>query len=307
MRALRLTKFIIVSVLFLTSKTAFSQVEVLKKWTDEGGEHRAYFVYRDSDVEHLTEMSQVIGKAWTLSKVELVSIDEYLSLETKTGDFTMLMGISHTTMTSQNGVASNFVDLYLDVRVQSEVRQEILGRITLSPNGQTVYDVCRGPESLEQVVYNQYKNDSNFSWNFPYLSAGLSTVATALTDGELISIKENVKDPDLTNIRNTVLYVGDAVNTEQNRFNGKDSESDQRESITKAYPHKFEIVSNETINSKYLGDELEYLFMSQKFGHGKYLIVINVKENKIVYTKLEKGRYNFSAKDMKELSARMGK
>ncbi len=139
------------------------------------------------------------------------------------------------------------------------------------------------------------------------MSAGLATVANALTDGELISIKENVKDPDLTNIKNAVLYVGDAVNTEQNRFNGKDSESDQKESIAKAYPHKFEIASNETINSKYLGDELEYVFMSQKFGRGKYLIVINVKENRIVYTKMERGRYNFSAKDMKELSARMGK
>ncbi len=289
------------------SETAFSQVEILKKWVDEGGEHQAYFVYRDSDEAHLTEMEKVIQNAWTLSKVTMVSIDDYLSLETKNGDFTMLMGISHTTSYSENGVASNFVDLYLDVRVQSEVRQEVLGRITLSPNGQTIFDVCRGPESLEQVIYNQYKTDANFSWNFPYLAAGLTTVVKALSNEELMTIKEDIKNPDLPNIKNTVLCVSDAVNVEQNRFNGKDSQSDQTEPIAKAYPHKFEIVSNETINSKYLNGELEYLFMSQKFGKGKYLIVINVKENQIVYIKQEKGRYNFSAKDMKELSARMGK
>lgn len=298
---------ILFAALSAAAVTAFSQVEVLKKWTDEGGDHRAYFVYRDSDEGNLEEMTKVIEKAWPLSKVELVSIDEYLSLETKKGDFTMLMGISHMTSYSQNGVASNFVDLYLDVRVQSDVRHEVLGRITLSPNGQTIFDVCRGPESLEQVIYNQYKTDANFSWNLPYLSAGLATVARALSNEELLEVKEDVKNPDLPNVKNALLYVGDAVNTEQNRFNGKDSQSDQKEGITKAYPHKFEIASNEIINSKYLNGELDYLFMCQKFGKGKYLIVINVKENQLVYTKLEKGRYNFSPKDLKELSARMGK
>ena len=177
----------------------------------------------------------------------------------------------------------------------------------LSPNGQTVFDVCRGPESLEQVVYNQYKYDSNFSWNFPYLSAGLATIVRALTEGEMIKVNEDFKNPDLPNIKNATLYISDAVNIDQNRFNGKDSELDKKESITKTYLHKFEILSDKEINSKFLNDEIEYLFMSQKAGIGKYLIVINVKENKLVYIKLEKGRYNFSAKDLKELSAHMGK
>ncbi|MGV3611023.1 MAG: hypothetical protein ACO1N0_08745 [Fluviicola sp.] len=308
---MKLTGFMLLFIsLFAASETAFSQVQVLKKWTEEESADNvmAYFVYRDSDQENLDDLEKVISKVWTLSKIELISIDEYLSLETKKGDFTMLMGITHDIYYSQNGVASNFVNLYLDVRVQSDVRQEILGRISLAPNGQTIYDVCRGPESLEKVIYSQYKTDANFSWNYAYISAGLATVVDALTEGKLITeIKDDVKNPELATIKSAVLFVGDAVNTEQNRFSGKDSYSDQKDAIAKAYLHKFEIASDKTINEKFINNELEYLFMCQKFGKGKYLIVINVKENRIIYTRIEKGRYNFSAKDLKELSARMGK
>jgi hypothetical protein len=296
--------------MFFASQPVLSQVQVLKKWSQEEGSPNptAYFVYRDSDEENLANLAKAIGKVWTLSKIELVSIDEYLGLETKKGDFTMLIGITHDIMYSQSGVASNFVNLYLDVRVQSDVRQEVLGRISLAPNGQTIYDVCRGTESLEKVIYNQYKADGNFSWNYAYLSAGLATVVGALTEGELITeIKDDVKNPELANIKSAVLYVGDAVNTDQSRFTGKDSYSDQKEAIAKAYPYSFEIVSAQAINEKFINEELDYLFMCQKFGKGKYLIVINVKENRIIYTRIEKGRYNFSAKDLKELSARMGK
>ena len=195
---MKLTGFVLAfaSVLF-TSGIVFSQVQVLKKWTEEEGNSNAmaYFVYRDSDEGNLVELAEVISKAWTLSKVELVSIDEYLSLETKKGDFTILMGITHQVSYSQNGVASNFVDLYLDVRVQSDLRQEVLGRIALAPNGQTIFDVCRGPESLERVIYDQYKTDANFSWNYAYLSAGLAAVAEALTEGNLVEeIKEVVRN-----------------------------------------------------------------------------------------------------------------
>ena len=58
--------------MFFASQPVLSQVQVLKKWSQEEGSPNptAYFVYRDSDEENLANLAKAIGKVWTLSKIE---------------------------------------------------------------------------------------------------------------------------------------------------------------------------------------------------------------------------------------------
>jgi hypothetical protein len=205
-----------------------------------------------------------------------------------------------------SGPTSNFVDFYLTLSQKTEKGYTVLSNSSLSISGPTMVDVCRTGKSPEEIIYNQYKTATVFSWNFAYLGTIMHTVSSKLPDGKIYSSIDN-PDGDLSGLKEKKLYITDAIEIKQNRFNGSEKTIDQKAAVDKAYDYAHEIVSNEKLNDLITSGEKGYVFMFQKIGRGKVSIVLDLSTMEIIYHNREYNQYAFDKKDISRLNKAIAK
>ena len=283
-----------------------TQISVTPKAVVESDDSKTIFVYRQSDEDHLDDLTKVIADNWKYNTIELMSLDEFKNYETNVNDLFFIINYTYATTnyTYFGGepamVHSNYVDFYLALFQKMENGDSLLSQSSLSVSGPTIGDVCKTNKKPEEIITNQYTSSTVFSWNFAYLGTILNTVSTKLQDGADYKFVEN--NANLNPLKTKKLYVSDAVNIEQNLLNGKEKTVDFQKDIDKSYDYEFEIVTTKKINDLVISGEGGYLFMFQKVGHGKELIVIDLSKMEIIYQKMVSRKYNFDKSDISDLN-----
>ncbi|MES2557296.1 MAG: hypothetical protein V4604_14170 [Bacteroidota bacterium] len=288
---------------------------------------KTIFVYRDSDENSLDKLKKVLDDNWSYNEIELMSIDDFANLEMKENDFVFMIEYDHQQVAAEYsdgsyGPTGNFVDFYLAL---SQKRKKgygynIISRSVVSISGPTMVDVCRTDKTEEEIIHNQYKTATVFSWNYAYLATIMHTLSNQLPEsttsspienptGDLIKVYSSIENPDgnLAGLKEKKLYITDGIEIKQNRFNGSEKTIDQEAAVDKAYDYQYEIVSNEKLNDLVTSGEKGYVFMFQKIGRGKVSIVLDLSTMEIIYHHREYNKYAFDKKDISRLNNAIAK
>ncbi|MDH4471348.1 MAG: hypothetical protein QE487_02005 [Fluviicola sp.] len=291
--------------------TFVAQITVNPNSIVESDGSKTIFVYRQADEANLDQLTKILDDNWDYNEIELKSIDEFADYEMKVNDFLFMINYDYlqtysTYTDGSSGPTSNFVDFYLTLSQKTEKAYTQLSRSSLSISGETIFDVCRTDKEPKEIIYNQYKSSTVFSWNYVYLATIMKTVSTNLQDSKSHTTLES-NNSDLKGLKEQKLYIADAIEIKQNRFNGSEKTIDYEATVDKEYDYTYEIVSTEKLNELIVSGEKGYVFMFQKVGHGKVSIVIDLSTLEIIYHDVVKGNYAFDKKDIKTLNKMIAK
>lgn len=287
----------------LMSTVVYSQNAVLRKIDAiDYKAQKAYFVYRDFDKPDLDNFKKILSENWKICPMEFLSIDEYLNFEVPVNSFVFVLGYYHKQYITSRGTTSNYIFISLNVLTKSEEKLESLGRIVISPTGNTIKKISVAGARTEMgndIILELYRTEKNYSWSLPYLATMISNVSYKLenqiVDSQAKEKKETVK-PNNSFLKSEKLYMNSNLNINQNRMNGKEKVEDKSAGIAKQYTHSFELASDEKLNELFMSGDLKYLLMYQKSGDGGILLVLDLVNQEIIYIEKFMGRYSFAPK-----------
>lgn len=267
---------------------------------------KTVFVYRDSDVASLEDLTKVIADNWKYKSVELISIDELANYETEVNDFLFLIDYGHASVSTirsdgSMGPGGNYVDFFLRLNQKTETGYTSLASAVMSVSGPTIFDVSYNLKTSEVIVQNQYKSHTVFSWNYAYLGTVLKTISDKFDQGVNYN-SYGQPSKNLKALTQKTLYISDAIESRQSTITGAERIVKSQEAVDKVYDYSFEIVTNERINEIVASEGEGYVFMFQKVGKGKVSIVLDLSNNEIIYINYVGGKYQFENKDIMMLN-----
>jgi hypothetical protein len=274
---------------------------------DEALELKTIFVYRETDNSNLEFLEQVLNENWEYNEIELISFEDFLNYKKKNNQLVFLINYSYKTISStSSGAVSHVINFYLSLFQQKENDYSLISSSMIYGDFDAVRDIIKQEKSSAEMIQKLYQESNIYNWNYAYIGTIIKDLSSKLinpTPESEVTSNKNDKNKNVK-LENKKIYVSDAVEIDLlvsfTAVNCKEKRENKDEDLRKIFGENFKVLNNEQINELVKKGEKGYLLVYQRNGQFKYINIIDIETNTIVYSFSDKG-INLKVKDLKPI------
>lgn len=268
------------------------------------------------------EVKKNIQEIWTLNKIVFVSQDEYEKDEynyVMAGNSIIRFINSGGAFGGKTNPNSNFgkvgtnfkLVMFHYLKVEKNKKGKIekdLFRVaeiyfTLSIKSRiNAFGATKLLWKKRNVDFEKEIEPYSYNFNLGYIRNYFQTLNEKLLKGENFKVRDGIKNKlKLKELKSQILYAPDWVLKQYNNMIRDLKEILTPEELFKKYEYKYNVISNNELNSKILSGEDFYYFMYTQFNDVKILSIIHSITGEIIYL-TEDNSFNVKDSDLKDIS-----
>jgi len=268
------------------------------------------FFLNSEDNDKNDSIKKAISSAWTLTPIifdDVKNAPVYAS--SPQYSYFIIEAHKRVTRTSHIGTFHN-THYYLVLRIFNDKGEKTgkdnvtgLCRIELYPDFPTIDLMNQGKSSMETLL-KIYNEGEFYNWSPIHLQAHLANVESNLKANIRPWVYAEVKSKGLKKLLvNDTLYVSKKQLVSFNVYNGKDNASFDAEKVISKYKYNYRICDE---------DELYQIFEKEKRGRflfeyvnsstDKHVIVLDVKDKKIVHKQYYPASHQLKGKNIRKIN-----
>jgi len=308
---------------------------------DKLKEMKTIFIVPNS-VLNKDELRETIKGLWTLNEITFVEEEEIeeeskkfnpynnLSDEFVTPDNLVIRLIDNVYSKSKTGgmmgASTRRVGAYISFKFKASIFENIkegkkgklkfddisIAEIFFTPNIRLRQDVAYSAGGKMKIgnfdkINEKYGEEPGFyNFDLGYVENYFQELNRRLENSENLKIEDGIEKKDkLKALNSKTLFVPEWSLKKYNAMAATFGKTRTAEELFGKYEHKYEVVSNEEINSKIFDRQDFYYLMHTQFNQKRIISVIHSTTGEIVYLN-EDGGYNIKDSDMKKLSKLVG-
>jgi hypothetical protein len=235
---------------------------------------KTYFLYFDSDRDHLDEMKRELSGVWTFNTLEFLSADKVEDISNIKDVAAFYPWRSATTVTGPNGGGGTYYHAYL----------------ALSLNlGEELYTFAR--IELQESINSKNDNSGQLpfaNWSIPLLKAYLYNINKALTNGTVRGFHGPVMKRQMKELHEGTLIIPEETVSD-----------DRVKKLMSAYTGKFEVMPSGTIQAFVKSsDKPVFIASFLTTSNEKYSAIYDAKTGELVYNRYAAFTHKFKKKDI---------
>lgn len=275
-----------------------------------------YFVLQEKDYAQQASFQEAIAKVWKITPFKIIRPEEMGKMDENKSSFFFFGGFV-TVRQGRNTVTYHphlSYDLFMfATNKKGKTEQNMLGKVLLHLDGASYRFVTRyangnNKNFSEKVIPFLYREAEMQNWTPQMLAGYLKVINDGLTSGTLRSVFEEYTDQEgIKALQNQTLYIPNYVNTKFNMFTGAEKETepdDEDEKSSYTFSNKY--LEAKDIEGIAAGQNKAYAYLSYiKSSTDKFVSVFDGQSGKLLYTAYTPVSYNFKAKDLKRIAAKV--
>ncbi len=184
-----------------------------------------------------------------------------------------------------------------------------IAEIFFTPNIRLRQDFSTIPRigSLDKINEKYGEEPGFYNFDLGYIKNYFQELNRRLSNSKNLKIEDGIKKENkIKELKNKTLYVPEWILKKYNPMAATFGKTRTPSDLFEKYEYKYEILDNDSINSKILNGEDFYYLMHTQFNQKKIVSVIHSVTGEIIYLE-EEGSYNIKDSDIKSISKLISK
>ncbi len=275
------------------------------------------------------ELEEIIEEIWTVNKISFITQDEFDENKKSylSSGKIIIQPIDRVYSKKKKGgpmqyhgftTVGAFIFIKFNISTFSDVKTTKRGKlkydvhniaeIFFTPNIRYRSDIAVSAGGKMRIgnfkkINEKYGETAGFyNYDLGYIKNYFQELNNRLKNSQNLKIEDGIlKKEKLKKLKSNTLYAPEWILKKYNAMAATYGKTRTKEELFEKYTHKYEVLSNDEIDTKIINGDDFYYLMHTQFNQKKIISIIHSTTGEIIYLE-EDGSYNIKSSDLKKIS-----